>query len=266
MSDREYVFASGEERREWARLQAIEREFDPASRRRLYAAGLTTGWRCLEVGPGAGSLMQWMGEQVGPAGHVVALDLSIKFLTAQFPAQIEIRQDDIRTASLPEGSFDLVHARYVLIHLPDYEIALSRMLAALKPGGWIVLEEPDFSASRGIAGTAAQLAAMQRINQAIRRMYESRGMDRALGLTLLPLLQARGLCDLSMEHDAPVSAGGSGMAMMMAMSAEQLREKYVATGVAREEDVRDYCRMAEDPQSRAVYYATVAVIGKKKAK
>jgi SAM-dependent methyltransferase len=264
MGDREYVFASGEDRREWARLQAIEREFDPASCRRLSAAGLTTGWRCLEVGPGAGSLMQWMGERVGPTGQVVALDLSTKFLAGSYPAQIEVRQGDIRTASLPEGAFDLVHARYVLIHLPDYEVALAKMLAALKPGGWIVLEEPDFSASRGIAGEAAQLAAMHRINQAIHRMYESRGMDYALGLKLLPFLQARGLCDLSMEHDAPVSAGGSGMAAMMAMSAEQLREKYLATGVASDADVRDYRRMAEDSQSRAVYYATVAVSGRAK--
>ncbi|MEQ1793817.1 MAG: class I SAM-dependent methyltransferase [Nitrospira sp.] len=265
MSQSDYVFTSAEDQLELTRLQAIEREFDPASRRRLYAAGLTAGWRCLEVGPGAGSLMQWMGERVGPSGHVVALDLSTKFLTGPYPAHVEVQQGDIRTASLPPCAFDLVHARYVLIHLPDYEIALSRMLAALKPGGWIVLEEPDFSASRGIAGTAAQLAAMQQINQAIHRMYESRGMDYALGLTLLPLLQMRGLCDLSMENDAPVSAGGSGLATMMAMSTQQLREKYVATGVVSEADLQRYGECAEDPQSRSVYYATVAVTGRKKA-
>ncbi len=264
MSQPDYVFTSAEDQLELTRLQAIEREFDPASRRRLYATGLTTGWRCLEVGPGAGSLMQWMGERVGPSGHVVALDLSTKFLTVQRPAHIEVQQGDIRTASLPQGSFDLVHARYVLIHLPDYELALSRMLAALKPGGWIVLEEPDFSAARGIVGTAAQLAAMQHINQAIHRMYESRGMDYALGLTLLPLLQARGLCDLSMENDAPVSVGGSGLATMMAMSAHQLREKYLATGVVSEADLQHYGDCAQDPQSRAVYYATVAVSGRLK--
>lgn len=263
MSQPDYVFTSAEDQLELTRLQAIEREFDPASRRRIFATGLTAGWRCLEVGPGAGSLMRWMGERVGPSGRVVALDLSTKFLTTQCPAHVEIQQGDIRTVSLPQDSFDLVHARYVLIHLPDYEIALSRMLAVLKPGGWIVLEEPDFSASRGIAGTAAQLAAIQHINQAIHRMYESRGMDYALGLKLLPLLQERGLCDLSMENDAPVSVGGSGLAKMMAMSARQLREKYLATGVVSDADLQRYGECAEDPQSRAVYYATVAVAGRK---
>lgn len=265
MSQPDYVFTSAEDQLELTRLLAIEREFDPTSRRRLHAAGLTTGWRCLEVGPGAGSLLQWMGERVGPSGHVVALDLSTKFLSGRHPDHVEIQQGDIRTASLPQGSFDLVHARYVLIHVPDYEIALSKMLAALRPGGWIVLEEPDFSASRGIAGEAAQLAAMQHINHAIHLMYESRGMDDALGRKLLPLLQTRGLCDLSMENDAPVSAGGSGLAKMMAMSARQLRDKYLATGVVSETDLQRYGQLAEDPQSRAVYYATVAVTGQKQA-
>lgn len=265
MSQSDYVFTSAEDQLEFRRLQAIEREFDQTSRRRLYATGLTAGWRCLEVGPGAGSLMGWMGERVGPSGHVVALDLSTRFLPPHTPAHVEIQQGDIRTASLPQGSFDLVHARYVLIHLPDYEIALSRTLDALKPGGWIVLEEPDFSASRGIVGTAAQLAAVQHIGRAIQRMYESRGMDHALGLKLLPLLQVRGFGNLSMENDAPVSAGDSGLAKMMAMSAQQLREKYLATGVVSEADLKHYGECAEDPQSRTVYYATVAVTGQKKA-
>jgi len=264
MRDTEYVFTSGEDQLEFTRLQAIEAEFDPASRRRLYATGLTAGWRCLEVGPGAGSLMQWMGERVGPSGHVVALDLTTKFLPARCPDHIEIRQGDIRTASLLPQSFDLIHARYVLIHLPDYEVALAQMLAALKPGGWIVLEEPDFSAARGIAGEAAQLEAMRHINQAILRMYESRGMDAALGRAVLPLLQTRGLCELAMEYESPVSAGGSGLAKMMAMSAQQLREKYLATGIVTDADLQRYRHMADDPQSRAVYYATAAVTGRKK--
>ncbi len=206
-----------------------------------------------------------MADRVGPSGQVCAVDLSTKFLSAQLPPHVEIRQADIRTVPLSADSFDLVHARYVLIHLPDYEVALSAMLAALKPGGWLVLEEPDFSASRGIAGDAAQLASVRKINQAIQFMYETRGMDYALGLKLLPLLQARGLHDLAMEFDAPWSSGGSGMARVMAMSAEQLRDKYLATGLVTESDVEGYCRFAQDPQSQAVYYATVAVMGRKRS-
>ena len=259
----EYVFHLVEDQRELERLRAIEQVFDPSSRRRLSATGLRGGWSCLEVGPGAGSILNWMSSVVGPTGRVVAVDLSTKFLTAAQPEHVEARQGDVRSTPLPASSFDLVHARYVLIHLPDYDVALSRMLACLKPGGWLVLEEPDFSASRGVAGDVAQLEAVNRVNQAIKVMYDKLGMDYALGLTLPAQLQRRGVNGLIVENDAPLSAGGSGMATIMKMSAVQLREKYLATGVVTEQDLDRYCCFADDPQTWAIYYATVAVSGRK---
>ena len=137
------------------------------------------------------------------------------------------------------------------------------MLASLKPGGWLILEEPDFSASRGVTGEVMQMGAVQRVNQAIKVMYDALGMDYALGLTLPSLLQHRGVNGLMVENDAPLSSGGSGMATIMKMSARQLREKYLATGVVTEEDLDLYCRFADDPQAWAIYYATVAVSGRK---
>ena len=263
MAEPEYVFHRVEDQRELERLRTIERVFDPASRRRLLTTGVQPGWRCLEVGPGAGSVLSWMSEVVGPAGQVEAVDLSTKFLPGAWPSNVAVRQGDIRTVPLDEASFDLVHARYVLIHLPDYQVALSRMLASLKPGGWLILEEPDFSASRGVTGEIKQVEAVHRVNQAIKVMYDALGMDYALGLTLPALLQRRGVNGLVVENDAPLSPGGSGMATIMKMSAMQLREKYLATGVVTEEDLDLYCRFAGDPHAWAIYYATVAVSGRK---
>jgi hypothetical protein len=124
-----------------------------------------------------------------------------------------------------------------LIHLADYEVALTKMLDYLKPGGWLVLEESDFSASRGIAGEEDDLASVQKVNQAIEQMYAILRMDYALGLKLPALLQQRGLKDLTVENEAPLCAGGSGMATVMKMSAEQLREKYLVTGVVEPVDL-----------------------------
>ena len=103
----EYVFQRVEDQKELERLRMIELVFDPASRRRLLGAGLQAGWRCLEVGPGAGSIMTWMGEVVGPAGQVVAVDLDPKFLGESRQSNVEIVRADIRTAQLPKQSFDL---------------------------------------------------------------------------------------------------------------------------------------------------------------
>lgn len=257
----DYVFQRAEDQKELERLRVIETVCDPASRRRLSGTGLRAGWRCLEVGPGAGSIMNWMGEMVGSTGQVVAVDLSTKFLADQHGSNVEILQEDFRTAALPPRSFDLVHARYVLIHMQDCEVALDRMLDCLKPGGWLVIEEPDFSASRGITGPEETLRSVQKVNQAIERMYRRLGMDFMLGVKLPSLLQRRGLRSLTVENEAPLSPGGSGMATIMKLSAVQLREKYLATGVVSEADLDRYCHFADDPESWAIYYATVAVSG-----
>ena len=263
MADSAYVFQRVNDQRELERLRMIERVFDPASRRRLLATGLQAGWCCLEVGPGAGSIMNWMGEVVGPTGRVVAVDLDLKFLREVERPNVSVVRADIRTAQLSQQSFDVVHARYVLIHLADYEAALTKMLDCLKPGGWLVLEEPDFSASRGIAGDEEELASLNKVSQAIEQMYATLRMDHALGLKLPVLLQRRGLLDIVVENEAPLCAGGSGMATVMKMSAEQLREKYLATGIVGPSDLERYCRFAVDPNTWAIYYATIAVSGQK---
>ena len=263
MDHSEYVFQRVEDQRELERLRMIEQVFDPASRRRLLGTGLQAGWRCLEVGPGAGSIMTWMGEVVSTTGQIVAVELDPKFLGELGRSNVEIMRADIRTAQLPQQSFDLVHARYVLIHIPDYEVALTKMFNCLKPGGRLVLEEPDFSASRGITGDEQGLVSFCKINQAIEQMYATRKMDYALGLKLPALMQRRGLQGLTVENDAPLCAGGSGMATVMKMSAEQLREKYLATGVVGQSDLERYCRFADDPNNWAIYYATIAVSGRK---
>jgi ubiquinone/menaquinone biosynthesis C-methylase UbiE len=259
MSMAQYVFTDSQYVKELERLQAIEQVFDPASRRRIQATGITSGWRCLEVGVGAGSIMQWMAAVVRENGKVVAVDLDTRFVANIQLPNVEVLEADIRHLSLENHSFDLVHARYVLIHIPDFQVALSRMLKLLKPGGWIVIEEPDFSAARAIVGEERVCQSMNRVNRAILQMFANRNMDYALGVKLPATLQKFGLQQLSVENDTPLSNGGSGVATVMKMSTVQLAEKYIATGEATQEDIEQYCLFSEDRNTWAIYYATVGV-------
>jgi 2-polyprenyl-3-methyl-5-hydroxy-6-metoxy-1,4-benzoquinol methylase len=136
--------------RERDRLRGIESLPDSSTRRIPADRGVRPGWSCLEVGRGAGGVAIWLAEQVGSSGHVPAIDLDTRFVDAG-PDNLEVRQPDLVTDELERGAFDLVHARAVLEHIPQREIALERMIAALKPGGWLVIEDVDF----GGAMTAA---------------------------------------------------------------------------------------------------------------
>ena len=259
MANPEYVFDETREHAEHERLRAIEAVFDPATKTRLEAVGLSPGWQCLEVGAGGGSIMRWLAERVGSGGRVVAVETNPRFLEGANRSNTEVMTADIRAVDLGADHFDLIHGRYVLLHVPDYRTALQRMVRLLKPGGWLVLEEPDFSAAQPVHGTAEACRAVQKVNRAIQKMYEQRGIDHAMGLRLPGTLHGLGIDDFRVDHEAPIARGQSGMARMMRMSAEQLRDKYIETGEANPEDVNAYCAFAEDSSTWAIYYATIAV-------
>jgi SAM-dependent methyltransferase len=133
------------------RLQLLEQRLDPLTKRRIQRCGVSEGARCLEIGGGRGSITRWLSDVVGPAGRVIATDLQLGFLTEIGASNVEVLRHDIRTGTFPPGSFDLVHTRAVLMHISPGVDLLRRMVTWLAPGGWLVLEEPDFGMWTGDA-------------------------------------------------------------------------------------------------------------------
>lgn len=263
MPEPEYIFTDTQFESELERLKMLEKIFDPHSHRRILATGLTQGWQCLEVGAGAGSIMAWMSKIVGESGKVVAVDVDVRFIEHTSLPNVEMIKGDIRQIVLNSHSFDLIHIRNVLIHVADFQLALSKIFNLLKPNGWLVIEEPDFSASRVIHGNHEQSQAVNKVNQAICQMFSDKGLDYSFGIRLPSLLQELGLKHIEVENDVPISPGGSDVATMMKLSALQLAEKYIATGKVSQEDIHKYCQFAENQTSWGVYLATVGVIGQK---
>jgi len=126
------------------RLGALEALFDGSSRRLLAALDLRPGMRCLELGCGAGGIAVWLADQVGLTGHVLATDLDTRFVDGQGRANLDVLTHDVVADPLAEGSFDLIHARAVLEHIPAREDVLRALVSALKPGGRVLLEDVDF--------------------------------------------------------------------------------------------------------------------------
>lgn len=144
-----YFAADAEGGDELARLRLLEAEFDPRTFRYLDAIGVGAGWRCLEVGAGGGSVVRWLCEQVGPEGHVVAADIDPRFLDDVRKPNVEVRRCDITRDEIELGFYDLVHCRFLLMHLDDPADVLRRMAAALRPGGWLVRRRVRLGCHRG---------------------------------------------------------------------------------------------------------------------
>src|SRR4249919_1547951 len=114
-----------------ARLAALASMYDATTTRNLLARGVGPGWCCLEVGGGNGSIASWLANRTAPNGRVLATDLDTRFLDTLSVPNLEVLRHDITRDSLPDRTFDLIHARLVLVHLEQWEQVLERLMAAL---------------------------------------------------------------------------------------------------------------------------------------
>ena len=224
----DYVYDQGyaEER---TRLAGIESLWDPGSQALLDELGIGPGWRCLEVGAGGGSLVQWMASR---GAAVTAIDIDIRFIEPLAGDAIEVRRVDIRTDELPRNAFDLVHARLVLEHLPDRRQIIDKLAAALTAGGWLVIEDYDWT------GLSVEDADPQfdRVSEAVITFMQQAGFDPRYGRRVVADLAAAGLADVRGEGRARVIDSSSPGFDFFRLSFDSLRDAVVAAGLLSSAD------------------------------
>lgn len=219
------------------RIAALSALFDPVTFRHVDALGIAPGWRCWEVGAGGPSVPRGLGERVGPAGRVLATDIEISPALTAAGAPIEVRRHDVARDPPPEGPFDLVHARLVLVHLPDRERALQSMLGALRPGGWLLVEDADpaLQPLSVIDPVSAEAVLANRLRAGFRTLLAERGVDLGYGRTLPRLLRAGGLLDVAADAYFPVALPAC--APLEIATVELLRAQLIAKGLATDEEI-----------------------------
>jgi predicted O-methyltransferase YrrM len=256
-----YVFQENRQDQELLRLRLIEEALDPATIAHLQWTNVGAGWHCLELGAGAGSIARWLGSAVGDRGKVVAVDLETSHLQHLSGQPYRIVKGAFLEVSI-DGEFDLAHCRYVLIHNRESQGMLEKLSALLRPGGLLLVEEPDFTSAMLLnkGGDRSQ----QRVNNAICRMFEQLELDPGYGLTLPQKVAALGLQVLRVDARLHLNCGGDAVARMMGASTQALRDKYLATREADPADIEGYIANANNARFRAVYYSTVSVLAAKR--
>jgi SAM-dependent methyltransferase len=221
------------------RFDALSQLFDPVTFRHLAAVGVSAGWACWEVGAGGVSVPTWLAEQVGPSGRVVASDIDTVWMPTD-GAAFEVLQHDVGVEQPPAGGFDLVHARLLLTHVPQRTEALASMVRALRPGGWLLIEDADPALQPLIcpdeSGPAEQLA--NRLRQGFRTLMAGRGAELAFGRTLPRLLRETGLDEVQADAYFPITSPAC-TALEIA-TVQQIRDRLVAAGLATEAEIEQH--------------------------
>jgi SAM-dependent methyltransferase len=167
---------------------------------------------------------------------VVVTDLDTRHLAHLTQTNVEVRQHDIVRDPLEQAAFDLVYTRLVLQHIPERAHALQRMLAALKPGGWIVIE--DYDGATDLADPTMYSGERRlRTRPVIVQVMTARGVDLGFGRRVLGLLKAAGLQDVEAEGSLTMYQAQSPGTLLMRTAIEQLRPALVATGAIAEAEV-----------------------------
>jgi SAM-dependent methyltransferase len=131
----------------WRRWEPLFQSFTwPLSLRMATVAGIGDGKRVLDVGCGIGDPTLQVAVLVGPHGRVLGIDLVEDMIAtareravALGLAHVEFRAGDVTTMTLPAAAFDAVLGRWSVIYMDDALGALTRLRAALAPGGRIAI-------------------------------------------------------------------------------------------------------------------------------
>lgn len=219
------------------RFGAFAELFDPVTFRHVDRLGIGAGMRCWEVGAGGASVPLGLAERVGPQGTVVATDIDVSWLRDVAGGPIEVLAHDVAADPPPAGAFDLVHARLVLVHVADRAQALRRMVQALRPGGWLLLEDADPRLQPLLCpdeyGPEQRLA--NRLRDGFRTLMAGRGADLAYGRTLPRVLREAGLDDVQADAYFPITSPAC--TVLEDATVRQIRPLLVEHGLATDEEI-----------------------------
>jgi SAM-dependent methyltransferase len=233
-------------------------------------ASLTRRWQM----PTAlsGELLTHDTRRVSPGGRVVGLDADPVHtaMAAEFAAErglsgVEVMTADARRTGLPSDSFDLVHARTLLVNVPGPAEVVAEMVRLARPGGWVVGLEPD----TGYAMCYPPHPAVTRICEIFPVVFTRNGADHTIGRRVPEMFRQAGLEDIGVEGRVQAyPRGNSGRTIRLDL-VRSMRAQVLEMGLASEAELDELDAAArahlDDPGTVPVFGLLFLAWGRKPA-
>ncbi|MFI6951325.1 class I SAM-dependent methyltransferase [Streptomyces sp. NPDC050422] len=200
--------------------------YDDITLARLREIGAGPGWRCLDVGAGTGTVSCRLLDEAGVAS-VLAVDRDVRFLAERCLPRLDVLEADITAPGFVSGRFQLVHARFVLMHLPERARLITALAERVAPGGVLVLSDAvDLTSDQ--APSTPYTEVMRAMWQGLRIAI---GTDVSWVPSYPQLLRGAGLKSVAAEIHVPPLLPGSAISRFWADTWERSRAAMLATGL-----------------------------------
>jgi SAM-dependent methyltransferase len=175
--------------------RALSILLDATTRRRIEELVELDGMRVLEVGAGGGSIAAWMARHVGPNGRVSAIDRRPRFQPKE--PRLTVQRGDIVHAELPTD-LDFIHARLTLAHIPQRRDVFAKLVRALRPGGYILIEDWWAMDTQMVLNAPTVDAAVLygKFQEALGQVFANSGTDRNWARAMHAVFLAHDLTDV----------------------------------------------------------------------
>ncbi len=254
------IYALGSSHGESARLQRQADELADDSAALLDRVGLRPGHSAIDLGCGPRGIIELLAARVSPGGRVAGLDadpvhtaMAAEFAAGRGLGGVEIMTADARHTGLPSGSFDLVHARTLLVNVPQPAEVVAEMARLAKPGGWVASMEPDTE----YAMCYPPHPAFTRICEIFRVVFGRNGADHTIGRRVLELFRQAGLADAGVEARVQMYPPGNSRRTIRLDLVRSMRAQVLDMRLASEAELDELDASArahlDDPRTIAVF-------------
>ena len=247
------------------RRLALQAEFWAADAAALFdSAGIRPGSRVADIGCGTPHVALELARRVGPQGRVFALDRDARLIEAMsaqaHPSWLQPVHGDAYALPWPDATLDAVHARFVAAPCGRFDALLTQMRRVLRPGGVLLLQEPDADAWQTPGG-----AAWLRLRELIRLGFARRGGDFDAGRSLRARLGGV-LVDLRerrVQHTLPPAHPYARLPLAFCDALEDTWRLQGADGTAERHELRAQVAAAlDEAQAESTTFTLVQVWGR----
>jgi SAM-dependent methyltransferase len=227
------AYTLGAEASERDRLVTQAHAWAPIAESLLDRLEVAPGQRVIDVACGPLGILDLLGQRVGPTGQVFGLDREPRMiemareLAAERGQPVELVVGDAAAPGLPQGGFDVVHARALLINVVNVDEIIAQMVRLARPGGLVALQDPDC----GYWVCDPPHPAWDRLLGVAHTTWHVQGRDAGIGRTLGRLLRRAGLEDVHAQAHVLTTVPGDLLHKNLLGVADAARPLIIESGV-----------------------------------